>query len=58
MPIHIAMRISYPERGNYNWYNALAAYQAIGAVEVAFYRPELSRPLPATGSLLKANRYG
>jgi len=52
------MRISYPERGNYNWYNALAAYQAIGAVEVAFYRPELSRPLPATGSLLKANRYG
>ncbi len=41
LPIHIAVRVSYPERGNYNWYNALAAYQAIGAVEVAFYRPEL-----------------
>ncbi|MCK4317000.1 MAG: TIM barrel protein [Anaerolineae bacterium] len=41
MPIHIAVRVSYPERGDYNWHQALATYQAIGAVEVAFYRPEL-----------------
>lgn len=40
MPIHIAIRVSYPERGDYDWHRALAAYQAIGAVEVAFYRPE------------------
>jgi sugar phosphate isomerase/epimerase len=41
LPIHVAIRASYPERGDYNWYDALTAYQAIGAVEVAFYRPEL-----------------
>ena len=41
LPIHTAVRVSYPERGDYNWYDALATYQAIGAVEVAFYRPEL-----------------
>jgi sugar phosphate isomerase/epimerase len=38
---HIAVRVSYPERGDYNWYEALAAYADVGCVEVAFYRPEL-----------------
>jgi len=40
MSIHIAIRVSYPERGDYNWHQVLATYRAIGAVEVAFYRPE------------------
>jgi len=44
LPIHIAVRVSYPERGDYDWHQALATYQAIGAVEVAFYRPELFLP--------------
>jgi len=38
---HIAVRVSYPERGDYNWYEALATYAEVGCVEVAFYRPEL-----------------
>lgn len=38
---HIAVRVSYPERGDYNWYEALATYAKVGCVEVAFYRPEL-----------------
>lgn len=37
----MAVRVSYPERGNYNWHDALAAYAEVGCVEVAFYRPEL-----------------
>ena len=41
MSIHIAVRVSYPERGDYNWHDALAAYAEVGCVEVAFYRPEL-----------------
>ena len=41
MPIHVAVRVAYPERGDYNWYDALAAYAEVGCVEVAFYRPEL-----------------
>ena len=41
MSTHIAVRVSYPERGDYNWYEALAAYAEVGCVEVAFYRPEL-----------------
>ena len=40
MPIHVAVRVSYPERGNYNWYEALAAYAEVGCVEVAFYHSE------------------
>jgi len=38
---HVAVRVSYPERGDYNWYQALAAYAEVGCVEVAFYQPEL-----------------
>ena len=41
LSIHIAVRVSYPERGGYNWYEALAAYAEVGCVEVAFYQPEL-----------------
>ncbi len=41
MSTHIAVRVSYPERGDYNWYEALATYAEVGCVEVAFYRPEL-----------------
>jgi hypothetical protein len=40
MPIDVAVHVSYPETGNYNWYNALVPYAEVGAVEVAFYRPE------------------
>jgi hypothetical protein len=42
MPLHVAVRVSYPERGNYDWYAALAAYAELGCVEVAFYRPTCS----------------
>jgi len=38
---HVAVRVSYPERGDYNWYQALASYTKVGCVEVAFYQPEL-----------------
>lgn len=41
MPMHVAVRVSYPERGTYDWYEALAAYAKLGCVEVAFYRPDL-----------------
>jgi sugar phosphate isomerase/epimerase len=40
MPMHAAIRVSYPERGTYDWYEALAAYAELGCVEVAFYRPD------------------
>ena len=40
MPIRIAVRVSYPEAGQYNWHDALAAYVDVGAVEVAFYQTE------------------
>ena len=39
--IHIAVRAAFPEDGHYNWHDALAAYERVGAVEVAFYRPQL-----------------
>jgi hypothetical protein len=39
--IHIAIRTAFPENGGYSWYDALAAYEQVGAVEVAFYRPQL-----------------
>ena len=41
MSIRVAIRVSYPEQGNYNWHEALAAYTEVKHVEVAFYRPEL-----------------
>jgi len=41
LPIHVSVRAAFPERGNYDWYDALAVYEQVGAVEVAFYRPEL-----------------
>jgi sugar phosphate isomerase/epimerase len=39
--IHVAVRAAFPEDGHYNWHDALAAYERVGAVEVAFYRPQL-----------------
>lgn len=39
--IHISVRASFPEGGGYNWHDALASYERVGAVEVAFYRPQL-----------------
>ncbi|MBU0490251.1 MAG: sugar phosphate isomerase/epimerase [Chloroflexi bacterium] len=39
--IHTAVRVSYPERGTYDWHEALAAYGDVGYVEVAFYQPDL-----------------
>lgn len=36
MSIKIAVRVSYPETGQYNWQDALAPYGDVGAVEVAF----------------------
>lgn len=41
LSIHVAVRVSYPEQGNYNWHETLASYVEVGCVEVAFYRPEL-----------------
>ena len=39
--IHIAIRAAFPEGGGSSWHDALAAYERVGAVEVAFYRPQL-----------------
>jgi sugar phosphate isomerase/epimerase len=39
--IHIAVRAAFPEDGSYDWHDALATYERVGAVEVAFYRPQL-----------------
>ena len=41
MSTHVAVRVAYPERGDYNWYEALATYAEVGCVEVTFYQPEL-----------------
>ena len=41
MSTHIAVRVAYPERGDYNWYEALVSYAGVGCVEVAFYHSEL-----------------
>jgi len=38
--IHVAVRAAFPEDGHYNWHDALAVYERVGAVEVAFYRPQ------------------
>jgi sugar phosphate isomerase/epimerase len=40
MTIKIAVRVSYPETGQYEFYDALAPYVDVGAVEVAFHQPE------------------
>jgi sugar phosphate isomerase/epimerase len=39
--IHVAVRAAFPEDGGYDWHDALAIYERVGAVEVAFYRPQL-----------------
>jgi sugar phosphate isomerase/epimerase len=39
--IHIAIRAAFPEGGGYDWHDALSTYEQVGAVEVAFYRPQL-----------------
>jgi sugar phosphate isomerase/epimerase len=39
--IHVAVRAAFPEQGHYNWHDALAIYERVGTVEVAFYRPQL-----------------
>jgi sugar phosphate isomerase/epimerase len=39
--IHVAVRAAFPEDGHYDWHDALATYERVGAVEVAFYRPQL-----------------
>lgn len=39
--IHVSIRAAFPEDGSYNWHDALASYERVGAVEVAFYRPQL-----------------
>jgi len=36
-----SVRVSYPESGKYNWFEAIEVYKAIGFVEVAFLDPEL-----------------
>jgi len=38
--IEIALRVSYPETGQYDWQDALARFVDVGAVEVAFYRTD------------------
>lgn len=41
LPIRTAVRVSYSERGGYDWHEALAAFVDVGCVEVAFYQPDL-----------------
>jgi sugar phosphate isomerase/epimerase len=36
-----SVRVSYPERGKYNWFEAVKTYKDIGLIEVAFLDPEL-----------------
>jgi len=36
-----SVRVSFPESGKYNWFEAIEAYKDIGFVEVAFLNPEL-----------------
>jgi len=36
-----SVRVSYPESGKYNWFEAVKIYKDIGFVEVAFLDPEL-----------------
>jgi sugar phosphate isomerase/epimerase len=38
--IHVSIRAAFPEDGSYDWHDALANYERVGAVEVAFYRPQ------------------
>lgn len=52
MSTHVAVRVSYPEHGDYNWYEALAAYAEVGCVEVAFYHSELLVQRVAVGKVL------
>jgi len=39
--IHVSIRAAFPEDGSYDWHDALAIYERVGAVEVAFYRLQL-----------------
>lgn len=39
--INVAVRVSYPEDGQYDWYSALAEYIEVGAVEIAFHKSQL-----------------
>lgn len=39
--IDIAVRVSYPEQGEYDWFEALAEYAQVGAIEVAFRQSQL-----------------
>ena len=52
MSIRVSVRVSYPERGDYNWYEALATYAEVGCVEVAFYHSELFLQRVAVGKVL------
>lgn len=36
-----SVRVSYPESGKYNWFEAVKTYEDIGFIEVAFLDPEL-----------------
>jgi sugar phosphate isomerase/epimerase len=36
-----SVRVSYPESGKYNWFEAVKTYKNIGFAEVAFLDPEL-----------------
>jgi len=36
-----SVRVSFPESGKYNWFEAVKAFQNIGFIEVAFLDPEL-----------------
>ena len=36
----IAVRVTYPETGKYDWFEALQSYKEIGRIEVAFYFPK------------------
>jgi len=36
-----SVRVSFPENGKYNWFEAVKAFQNIGFIEVAFLNPKL-----------------
>ena len=36
-----SVRVSYPESGKYNWFEAVKTYKDIGFIEVAFLDSEL-----------------
>lgn len=39
--MYASVRVSYPEGGKYDWFEAVREFESIGFIEVAFYLPQL-----------------